>query len=157
MLHDSRYYLVNAPNILAHFKLQRSSFVGSTKFKRLIGRIWRHKDLQKPTLCAAKLSAVLDFFKRRSTHFQNAIKVIKPFSKSGRLILKRRPYNFQKVAMVDPSSKDGQTILKRRFIHCQGTIVKRRPIDFQKCDNIIYKRWSTFQRIIFKSRPSDPF
>ena len=135
-----------------------SSFVGSTIFKRRrftkLGRIWRHKDLQKPTLCAAKLSAVLDFFKRRSTHFQNAIK---PFWKSSRPILKRRPYNFQKVAMVDPSSKDGQTILKRQFIHCQGTIVKSRPIDFQKCDNIICKRRSTFQQIIFRSKPSDPF
>ena len=90
-------------------------------------------------------------YKRRSTystkHFQ---KTVESFSKADQAIhfkkkcgrppvLKRRPtqtifkrraYNSLKV--VDPSSKDGQTILKRRYIHCQGTILKRRPNHFMK-------------------------
>ena len=87
-------------------------FVGSTIFKRRrftkLGRIWRHKNLQKPTLCAAKLSSVVDIFKE-------------PFSKGGRPILKRRPYNFEKA--VDPFWKGDHIIFKRRSTHFQKAAI----------------------------------
>ena len=75
---------------LAAWVASLAVFVGSTIFKRRrftkLGRIWRHKDLQKPTLCAAKLSSVVDIFKEA-------------FSKGGRPIFKRRPNHFQKATV----------------------------------------------------------
>ena len=75
---------------LAAWVASLAVFVGSTMFKRRrftkLGRIWRHKYLQKPTLCAAKLSSVVDIFKE-------------PFSKGGWPIFKRRPNHFQKATV----------------------------------------------------------